>query len=113
MYMGIERKTEFTLNIFLSLNRQDISGKVNYIYIYINRPFCVYGVVVCLPRPMVRMGRLQFSVLFTELPIPPHAAFIYNSEQYGLIFGAYGYILFFTGSPLFHFFVCIFIYLFY
>ena len=31
-------------------------------------------VVVCLPRPMEGMGRLQFSDLFTELPVPPQAA---------------------------------------
>ena len=31
-------------------------------------------VVVCLPRPMEGMGRLQFSDLFTELPVPPHVA---------------------------------------
>ena len=31
-------------------------------------------VVVCLPRLMEGMGRLQFSDLFTELPVPPQAA---------------------------------------
>ena len=32
-------------------------------------------VVVCLPRPMERMGRHQFSDLFfTELSVPRHAA---------------------------------------
>ena len=31
-------------------------------------------VVVCLPRPMEGMGRLQFSDLFTELPVPLQAA---------------------------------------
>ena len=31
-------------------------------------------VVVCLPRPMEGMGRLQFSDLFTDLPVPPQAA---------------------------------------
>ena len=31
-------------------------------------------VVVCLPRPMEGMGRLQLSDLFTELPVPPQAA---------------------------------------
>ena len=31
-------------------------------------------VVVCLPRPMEGMGRLQFSDLFTELPVPPQVA---------------------------------------
>ena len=30
-------------------------------------------VVVSLPRPMEEMGRLQFSNLFTELPVLPHA----------------------------------------
>ena len=30
-------------------------------------------VVVCLPRPMEGMGRLQFSDLLTELPAPPRA----------------------------------------
>ena len=30
-------------------------------------------VVACLPRPMEGMGRLQFSDLLTELPVPPHA----------------------------------------
>ena len=52
--------------------------------------------VVCLPRPMEGMGRLQFSdFFFTELPVPPHAAGvvgtfnvpdIYPTEHYGLIF---------------------------
>ena len=32
------------------------------------------AVVVCLQRPMEGMGRLQFSVLFTELPVLPQAA---------------------------------------
>ena len=32
------------------------------------------AVVVCLPRPMEGMGRLQFSDLFTEIPVPPQAA---------------------------------------
>ena len=32
-----------------------------------------YNVVVCLPRPMEGMGRLQFSDLFTERPFPPEA----------------------------------------
>ena len=32
------------------------------------------SVVVCLPRPMEGMGRLQFSDLFTELSVPPQAA---------------------------------------
>ena len=69
-------------------------------------------VVVCLPRPMEGMGRLQFSDLFTELPVPPQAAGvvgtfnvldIYPSEHYGLsFFGPYG-CHFFTRS----FFVCI------
>ena len=31
-------------------------------------------VVVCLPRPMEGMGQLQFSDLFTELPVSPQAA---------------------------------------
>ena len=31
-------------------------------------------VVVCLPKPMEGMGRLQFSDLFTEQPVPPQAA---------------------------------------
>ena len=32
---------------------------------------CVsYATVVCLPRLMEEMGRLQFSDLFTELPVP-------------------------------------------
>ena len=53
-------------------------------------------VVVCLPRPMEGMGRLQFSDFFpTELPVPPQAAGvigtfnvldIYPSEHYGLSF---------------------------
>ena len=35
---------------------------------------CVFGVVVvCLPRPMKGMGRLQFSDLFTEMPVAPQA----------------------------------------
>ena len=28
-------------------------------------------VVICLLRPMEGMGRLQFSDLFTEVPVPP------------------------------------------
>ena len=28
-------------------------------------------VVVCLPGPLDGMGRLKFSDLFTELPVPP------------------------------------------
>ena len=39
--------------------------------------WCVAGiyvvVVVCLPRPMEGMGQLQFSDLFSELPVTPHA----------------------------------------
>ena len=31
-------------------------------------------VVVCLPRPMEGMGRLQFLDLFTELLVPPQVA---------------------------------------
>ena len=31
-------------------------------------------VVVCLPRPMEGMERLQFSDLFAELPVPPQVA---------------------------------------
>ena len=31
-------------------------------------------VVVCLPRPMEGMGRLKFSDIFIELPVPPQAA---------------------------------------
>ena len=56
--------------------------------------------VVCLPRPMDGMGRLQFSDLFsTELPVPPQASGvvgtfsvldIYPSEHYSLsFFGPY------------------------
>ena len=70
-------------------------------------------VVVCLPRPMEGMGRLQFSDLFfTELPVPPQAAGvvgtfnvldIYPSEHYGLsFFGPYGclfLLLFFYTFP--------------
>ena len=33
-----------------------------------------HTVVVFLPRPMEGMGLLQFSDLFTELPVPPQAA---------------------------------------
>ena len=46
---------------------------------------------------MEGIGRLQFSDLFTELPVPPQADgvvgtfyrvfIIYNSEHYGLNFG--------------------------
>ena len=53
-------------------------------------------VAVCLPRPMEGMGRLQFSDLFTELPVPPQSFehfnvlfIIYHSEHYGLIFGPF------------------------
>ena len=69
--------------------------------------FSCLVVVVCLPRPMEGMGRLQ-------LPVPPQAAGfvgtfnvldIYPSEHYGLsFFGPYGCHLFFTGSPFFSFF---------
>ena len=30
--------------------------------------------VVCLPKPMEGMGRLQFSDIFTKLSVPPQAA---------------------------------------
>ena len=33
----------------------------------------VYVVIFC-PRPMEGMGRLQFSDIFPELPVSPHAA---------------------------------------
>ena len=57
-----------------------------------------YLVVVCLPRPKKGMGRLQFSDIFTELPVPPQVdgvvgtfycilKIIYHSEHYGIIFG--------------------------
>ena len=36
--------------------------------------FDVLYVVVCIPRPMEGMGRLQFLDLFTELPVPLQAA---------------------------------------
>ena len=51
-------------------------------------------VVVCLPRHMEGMGPLQFSDIFTELPVPPQAAgvvetfpfaFIYHSEHYSFL----------------------------
>ena len=72
--------------------------------------FVFMSVVVCLPRSMEGMGRLQFSdIFFTELPVPPQAAGvvrtfngldIYPSEHYGLsFFGPYG--CFFTRSPFF------------
>ena len=32
------------------------------------------AVAVCLPRPMERIGRLQFSDLFVELTAPPQTA---------------------------------------
>ena len=65
-------------------------------------------VVVCLPRPMEGMGRLQFSdIFFTELPVPPQAPGvvgtfnvldIYPSEHYGLsFFGPYGCLFFLQG----------------
>ena len=67
-------------------------------------------VIVYLPRPMEGMGRLQFSYLFTELPVPPQATavvgtfqcalYIYHSEHDGLIFR--GYHIIFTGSLLFN-----------
>ena len=38
------------------------------------RRLIVFAVVVCLPRPMEGRGRLQFSYIFTELPVPPQAA---------------------------------------
>ena len=31
-------------------------------------------IVVCLPKPIEGMGRLQFSDLITELPVPPQTA---------------------------------------
>ena len=42
-------------------------------------------VVVCLPRPMEGMGRLQFSDLFTELPVPPHVAGVVGTYMTTLI----------------------------
>ena len=42
---------------------------------------CFSGVVVvCLPRPMEGMGRLQFSDLFIELPVPPQAPGFVGSD---------------------------------
>ena len=40
-------------------------------------------VVVCLPTPMKGMGRLQFSALFTELPVPPQAAGVNGTFYWG------------------------------
>ena len=43
--------------------------------VYAVKSFLEVVVVVCLPRPMEGMGRLQFSdFFFTELPVPPQAA---------------------------------------
>ena len=79
--------------------------------------FCIS--VANLPRPMEGMGRLQFSDLFTELPVPPQAAgvigpfnvlFIYHSDHYGLILDLTDAILFlqcllfFNFCAHFHFF---------
>ena len=73
--------------------------------------------VVCLPRPMEGMGRLQFSDLFfffTELPVPPQAAGvvetfnvldIYPSEHYGLSFFWTLRMPFFLQGLLFFFFL--------
>ena len=60
-------------------------------------------VVVCLPRPMEGMGRLQFSDLFTELPVPPQATGVvgtlncvfHHSEHYSLFFNLKDAILFY------------------
>ena len=41
-------------------------------------------VVVCLPRPMEGMGRLQFLDLFTELPVPPQP--VESSEHFNVFF---------------------------
>ena len=38
-------------------------------------------VVVFLPRPMEGMGRLQFSDLFTELPVSPQAAGVVGTNR--------------------------------
>ena len=38
-----------------------------------NQAACILTVVVFLPRSMEGMGRLQFSDLLTELPVPPQA----------------------------------------
>ena len=43
-------------------------------------------VVVCLPRPMEGMGRLQFSDLFTELPVPPQTAGVVGTFSCALLF---------------------------
>ena len=57
-----------------------LSGHVELLFLlcFIATWTCVVSVmlvVVCLPRPMEGMGRLQFSDLFsTELPVPPQAA---------------------------------------
>ena len=37
-------------------------------------PVMIVVVVVFRPRPMKGMGCLQFSDIFTELPVPPQAA---------------------------------------
>ena len=75
----------------------------------------VVVVVVCLPRPMEGMGRLQFSDLFfTELPVPPQAAGvvgtfnvldIYPSEHYGLSFFCTLRMPFFLQGHFFFFFL--------
>ena len=55
----------------------------------------IYGLVDIRTEKFLS-GRLQFSDLLTELPVPPQVAgvvgafkcvFIYHSEHYGLCFG--------------------------
>ena len=76
---------------------------------------CLY-VVVCLPRPMEGMGRLQFSDLFfTELPVPPQAPGVVGtfnvldillSTTVSRFFGPYG-CHFYLQDLLFSFSFCI------
>ena len=41
--------------------------------VYVDCVEC-FAHVDCLPRPMEGMGRLQFSDLLSELPVPPQVA---------------------------------------
>ena len=56
---------------------------------YIHKLKLIIYVVVCLPRPMEGMGRLQFSDLFPELSVPLQAAGVvvtFESDFYLFIF---------------------------
>ena len=57
--------TTFFLHVFLSWTASMSISRSAMSVSTLSNP------VVCLPRPMEGMGRLQFSDLFTELSVPP------------------------------------------